>query len=119
MKREREKEIAELDIGNIIESTDKNQRVTRNRNSSMPKQTTKASIKLDKNSDSESENTTTKKGYNFSNMRDLCESSASESEKDEKRDNKEFKTKRESLESPSKSGEIKRKLVTKIESDED
>lgn len=122
MRREREKEIAELDLGNIIETTDKNQRVTRNRMASMPKPPSKTGYdakKINDDSDSESENTTTKRGYNFSNIRDLCESSASESENDEKDKNRGTKNKRESLESPNKSEETKKKVTAKIESDDD
>ncbi len=126
LKREREKEIAELDVGNIIETTDNSKRITRNRTAAMPKQ--HQSFKKNKEtdddeSDSESEKQTRKKGYNFSNMRDLCESSASDRENEEEvkdEDKKALKKDEESLESPSKSGgETKKKVTAKIESDEE
>jgi hypothetical protein len=129
LKREREKEIAELDVGNIIETTDNSKRITRNRTASMPKQ--HQSFKKNKEtdddeSDSESENKTGKKAYNFSKIRDLCESSASDKEKEEEeKDEDKIALKKdrradESLESPSKSGsETKKKVTAKIESDEE
>jgi len=94
-KREREREIAELDVGNIIESTSgrATRNTTRSTRASKP-QTKKKTLKFTKDSDSEdssscddedkSPNKKPKSNYDFSNMKDLIESD-DESENEENR----------------------------------